>query len=468
MSTVVRENVDQLNAKITVTLKPEDINPKLNTELNKIKKTASLKGFRKGKTPIGFIKKMYGQGVMSDVVNKMLQEELSKYLQDEKIQFLGQPIPSDDQEQMDLNVNEVSDMVFKFDLGLAPEFEVKGLDNVFTYYDVALDQKAVDEEIANMQKQLGDRKEVEKDIEEGDFFKVDAEEIKEDGTSGWATTISLLYKSMTPEAQKLFLGKDKGDEVEFDVTQLEPKDDEAYMRKYILNVTEADEDTEIGNKFKGKIVEIQRVFPGEFNKETLKKAFGEDTEIKDEAGVREYISGEMKKWSNRQSDSILMREIHDKLIEENDLTFPKEFLQRWLKSGAEDPAKHDDSEEAYEGFVKGLKWRLIGNKLADKHDIKVEEEDILESGKANLRQMFGGGGQVDDAMITQYATQMLQQEEFYNRSYASAFNDKVLMVLKDQVSTEKKEVAKEELDQIIESLRKADEVAAVAESAEEE
>ena len=453
MSTVVKENVDALNAKITVTLKPEDINPKLNTELNKIRKTASLKGFRKGKTPIGFIKKMYGQGVMSDVVNKLIQEELSKFLQDEKIKFLGQPIPSADQEQIDLNIYEVSDMVFKFDLGLTPEFDIKGLDHVFGHYSVAPDEKEIDKEIENMRKQLGERKEVEKDIIEGDFFKVDAEEIMEDGGTGWATTISLLYNSMTEESQKIFLGKNKGDEVEFDVSKLEAEKDDKYVRKYILSVGEADEDAVIGNKFKGKIVEIQRVFPGEFSEENIKKAFGPDTEIKDEAGVRTYIGEEMGKWSAKQSDSILMREIHDKLIDSNEMDFPKEFLQRWLKAGAEDPSKHDDSEEAYEGFIKGLRWRLIGNKLADEHDIKVEEADIVESAKANLRQMFGGGAGLDDALMTQYAVQMMEQEEFFNRSYASAFNDKVLNILKDQVSTEKKEISKEEMDQIMESYR---------------
>ena len=469
MSVVTRENVDALNAKITVTLQPEDINPKLNLELNKIKKTASLKGFRKGKTPMGFIKKMYGQGVMSDVVNSLLQEELSKYLQEEKIQFLGQPIPSMDQEQMDLNINEINDLVFKFDLGLTPEFEVKGLDNVFTHYEVSLDEKAIDDEIATLKKQLGDRKEVDKDIEEGDFFKVDSEEVKADGSSGWACTISLLYKSLTADAQKIFLSKDKGDEVEFDVTQLEAGKDEEYMRKYILGVTEADADTEIGHNFKGKITEILRVFPGEFNEETLKKAFGENTEIKDEAGVREYIGGEMNKWTAKQTDSILMRTIHDKLIEENDLEFPKEFLQRWLKVSAQNPDQVDNSDDAYDGFVKGLKWRLIGNKLAEKHDIKVEDADVLESAKANMRQMFGGGQGVDDALVTQYATQMLEQEEFFNRSYASAFNDKILNVLKGEVSTEKKVVDKEEIEQIMEAFRKADEPKAVpAATAEEE
>ncbi len=469
MSVVTKENVDALNATIIVTLKPEDINPKLNLELNKIKKTASLKGFRKGKTPIAFIKKMYGQGVMSDVVNNLLQEEMSKFLKEEKVQFLGQPIPSLNHEQTELNINEISDLVFKFDLGLAPEFDVKGLDNVFTHYEVKIDEKALDDEIATLKKQLGDRKEVEKDIAEEDFFKVEAEEVKEDGTSGWATTISLLYKSMTPESQKLFLGKDKGDEVSFDVSQLEAGKDEAYMRKYILGVTEADEDTVIGNQFKGKVSEILRVFPGEFNEDTLKKAFGENTEIKDEAGVREYIGGEMNKWTGKQVDSILMRSIHDKLIEENDLVFPKEFLQRWLMISAENPDQVDNSDEAYEGFVKSLKWRLISNKLADKHDIKVEDADILESGKANLRQMFGGGQGVDDAMITQYATQMLEQEEFFNRSYASAFNDKILSVMKNEVSTEKKEVDKAEIEQIMESLRKVDEANAVpAATAEEE
>ncbi len=468
MSVVTRENVDALNAKITVTLKPEDINPKLNLELNKIKKTAALKGFRKGKTPIGFIKKMYGQSVMSDVVNSLLQEELTKYLQEEKVEFLGQPLPSMDQKHMDFDINKIDDMEFKFDLGLSPEFEVKGLDNVFTHYEVTLDEKAIDDEIATLKKQLGDRKEVEKDIEEGDFFKVESEEVKEDGTSGWACTISLLYKSLTPEAQKIFLGKDKGDEVSFDVSTLEAGKDEEYMRKYLLGVTEADADTEIGHQFKGKISEILRVFPGEFNEDTLKKAFGENTEIKDEAGVREYIGGEMKKWTAKQTDSILMRQIHDKLIEVNDLEFPKEFLQRWLKVSAQNPDQVDTSDEAYEGFVKGLKWRLIGSKLADKHDVKVEEVDILESGKANMRQMFGGGQGVDDALVTQYATQMLEQEEFYNRAYASAFNDKILNVLKNEVSTEKKVVDKVEIEQIMESFRKADEAKAVSEATAEE
>jgi len=466
MSTVVKENVDALNAKIIVTLKPEDINPKLNTELKKLKNTASLKGFRKGKTPLGFIKKMYGQGVMSDVVNKMIQEELSKFLQEEKIQFLGQPIPAEDQEQIDLNVNEVSDMVFKFDLGLTPEFEVKGLDHVFDHYTVALDEKAVEGEIENMRKQLGDRKEVEKNIEEGDFFKVDAEEVKEDGSTGWATTISLLYKSLTPESQKLFLGKDKGDEVEFDVTKLESEKDDKYIRKYILSVTDADADAVIGNNFNGKITEILRVFPGEFTEDNIKKAFGPDTEIKDEAGVREFISGEMSKWSLKQSDSILMREIHDKLIDANDIEFPKEFLQRWLKTSSDDPSR-GDTDEAYQGFVQGLKWRLIGNKLAEKHDVKVEEADILEAAKANLRQMFGGGAGLDDAMMTQYAKQMMEQEEFFNRSYASAFNDKILHVLKDEVATNKKEVSKEELDKVMETYRQKDAPAPEAVTEEE-
>ena len=467
MSTVVKENVDALNAKIIVTLKPEDINPKLNTELKKLKNSASLKGFRKGKTPLGFIKKMYGQGVMSDVVNKMIQEELTKFLQEEKIQFLGQPIPALDQEQVDLNVNEISDMIFKFDLGLTPEFEVKGLDNVFDHYIVALDEKTLDEEIEGIRKQLGDRKEVEKNIEEGDFFKVDAEEVKEDGTTGWATTISLLYKSMTPESQKLFLGKDKGDEVSFDVTKLEADKDEKYIRKYILSVTEADEDTVIGNNFKGKISEILRVFPGEFTEENIKKAFGPDTEIKDEVGVREFISGEMTKWSLKQSDSILMREIHDKLIEANDMEFPKEFLQRWLKTSSDDPSR-GDTDEGYQGFIQGLKWRLIGNKLAEKYDVKVEEADVLEAAKANLRQMFGGGAGLDDAMMTQYAKQMMEQEEFFNRSYASAFNDKILNVLKGEVATNKKDVSKEELDKVMESYRQKDAPAPAAIAAEEE
>jgi len=189
--------------------------------------------------------------------------------------------------------------------------------------------------------------------------------------------------------------------------------------------------------------------------------------IKDEAGVREFISGEMTKWSLKQSDSILMREIHDKLIEANDMEFPKEFLQRWLKTSSDDPSR-GDTDEGYQGFIQGLKWRLIGNKLAEKYDVKVEEADVLEAAKANLRQMFGGGAGLDDAMMTQYAKQMMEQEEFFNRSYASAFNDKILNVLKGEVATNKKDVSKEELDKVMESYRQKDAPAPAAIAAEEE
>ena len=234
MSTVVKENVDALNAKIIVTLKPEDINPKLNTELKKLKNTASLKGFRKGKTPLGFIKKMYGQGVMSDVVNKMIQEELSKFLQEEKIQFLGQPIPALDQEQVDLNVNEVSDMVFKFDLGLTPEFEVKGLDNnAFNRHDVTVSDKMVEDDLSDALKKLGEQKTIEDAITEEDVIKLDAVELsgplpKEGGLT---PSLTLSVKDLTAATKALIIGKKTGDTFRYDVTQLEEGKDKVSLKE---------------------------------------------------------------------------------------------------------------------------------------------------------------------------------------------------------------------------------------------
>ena len=127
MSNVVREDIDSLNSKLTVTVTKESYEPKLNDELNKLKKKASLKGFRKGKTPIGFIKKMYGKPTLAEMVNKELQDALFNYIDEEKMEILGQPIATSDQELLDFDINKLTDYTFKFDVGLVPQFEVTGV-----------------------------------------------------------------------------------------------------------------------------------------------------------------------------------------------------------------------------------------------------------------------------------------------------------------------------------------------------
>ena len=157
---VVREDIDNLNAVVTVTIGKEDYEPKFKKELNDIRKKASIKGFRKGKTPMSFLKKMYGKGLLSDIVTEMLQNELSELMANKEVTFLGRPIPASDQKPVNFDLGELEDYTFKFDLGKAPDFEVKGIDEKsgYDYFKVKVGDDKVDESVTMIQKRFGERK----------------------------------------------------------------------------------------------------------------------------------------------------------------------------------------------------------------------------------------------------------------------------------------------------------------------
>ena len=130
MPKVVREDIDNLNAVLTVTVDRESYEPKFLEELKKFRDKASVKGFRKGKTPISFLKKMYGKAVLGEIVHEMLQEAMGNHFKEDESNYLGQPIPNDDSPKFDIDVRDLQDYEFKFDVGIAPEFEVQGLESV--------------------------------------------------------------------------------------------------------------------------------------------------------------------------------------------------------------------------------------------------------------------------------------------------------------------------------------------------
>lgn len=446
MSTVVREDLDALNTKLTITLKRDDIKPGIDTELKKLKANASLKGFRKGKTPISFIKKVYGSSVMSEVVQKTLNSELFKFLDDEKIKYLGQPIPSKDQEEMDFSIDGSHDLVFKFDLGLTPDFELHGLEKVRTYdkYEVKVADSFISDEMASLRKKLGERKEVEEPIIAGDMISIDAEEVKSEGTA-WASTFSVLFDDLIDDSKKLFEGKKIGESVKFDITKLEKEKPEEFIRKYMLNVTENDKDVVIGNDFTGKIAKITRVTEAEMNEEFFNKAFGEG-KVSSEQEAKDFIKNQTQKWYVKQSDSILMRNIHDALMESNEFALPEDFLKRWLES----TSKQEDGtsiEDRFVGFKSGLKWRLLSSKLADQFDVKVDDEDVKSAMKEQISRMYGGYG--GDDMMDKLVESMMSNQEYYESNYATAFNEKVLQAAKGEVTTKTIEVSKEEFEEIV-------------------
>ena len=467
MPKVVREDIDNLNAVLTVTLEKEDYESKFNSELSKYRKQAHMKGFRKGKTPLSVLKKMYGKSVLADVINEMLQKKLYGYLTGENINILGQPLPSDSQEPIDFELRELHDYTFKFDLGLAPEFEVKGVspESTFEKMEVEVAEKMIDEELEAARKRFGERQFAEEDIQENDMIKLlakelDGEEIKVDGVE---SEFSLLVSSISDEdAKKQLLGSNKGDSFRFNLYELEEDKEEKYVRKYFLNLSDDDE-REVGQNFEVTVMEISRIEPAELNQEFFDKFFGEG-EVSSEEEARGKISEQISKFYNGQSEALLFRDMQEKLMEINEMELPEEFLKRWMKATNE-KVSDEVIEKEFDKFTKNLQWSLIRSKLVKRFEIEVGNEEVLETLKNRVRSYFGGVAPGMEHIIDSTAARLMEDEKQVEQAYDEVLSDRLYEAMAAEVTVTAKKVSLEEFEA---EVAKAREASAAAQSYEEE
>lgn len=464
MPNFVREDKENLSAQLTLTLLKSDYVPKLDSELKKYRKKAHLKGFRKGKTPMAVVRKMYGQSLLVEVINDTLQKELTKYLTDEKIEILGQPLPSDDQEELDFDINNLKDFEFKFDLGLAPEFELEGLsaDSSFDRHAVEIPTEMLEKELDQARKKFGERDSVDEPIEDNDVVTLNAEELDGDAIKekGWASTFDILVNRIGIEdVKKDILGKKIGDKIRFNVFELEMNSTPESVRKYLLNVTENDDEVEIGEFFEGTVQEIKRVVPAELNQEFFDKAFGEGN-VKSEEEAKAKFEQEIAKYYDKQAESLLFRDFQDSLLEKNDIELPDNFLKRWIKASNEN-ATDSVIDSEYENFAKNLQWSLIKGKIVSKFELSVSEEEIFEGFKTRVRQYFQGYD--NELIILNTANRLMEDQKQVEQMYQELISDKLFEVVRGIVKIEDKKIKAEDFDKVIKQAH--DEVKAAQQAA---
>lgn len=456
MAKVVKEEIGELNIVLDINLTKEDYEPKFKSELNKYRKKAHIKGFRKGKTPLGFIKKMYGTAVLAEVINEQIQNALNGHIEEEKLNVLGQPIPVDDQEELDFDPSNLKDFNFKFELGLAPEFELAGLDSgtSFNRHAVEIEDTMIDEDLENARKRGGEQTPVEGAIEENDMVSFNAEELDGDQPkeNGWATTFSVLVNQLSSEDfKKELMSKKTGDKVKFNINELEADKDEEYIRKYFLNVSEEDKDVEIGAEFEAEIGEVKRVMPAELNQEFFDKAFGEG-KVSSEEEARAKIGEEIQKYFDRQAESLLFRDFREKLMEVNDVKLPDQFLRRWLKMSNEN-VTDEDIEKEYDVFAENLKWSLIRGKATQKFELEVTDEEIVEGFKDRVRSYFGGYG--DELIILNTANRLMEDSKQVDQMYQELISDKLFHAVKEVVTIEDQKISSKDFEEEIKKARAA-------------
>jgi trigger factor len=447
---ITKENINELNAVLKVRIDKPDYEEKVETVLKDYRKKANIKGFRPGMVPIGLIKKMYGKAVLAEEINKAVSQNIQKYLVDEKIEILGDPLPlTDDQERYDFDTQE--DFTFTFEVGLSPVIELNlNKKNKVNQYQIIVDDKMKNDYVENYTRRYGELRKADniekKDVVKGKIEAADASgDPLADGISVEETSLGVdIIKN--EEIQNQFIGKAVNDTIVFDLKTAFPNDNEVAG---ILRLKKEDVADLQGN-FRFTIAEISRFYPAEAGKELYDKIYGEGVVNSEEefmAKIEEEIAVNLK----RESDFKVMMDVKNLAIEKTDFQLPEDFLKRWLLR-VNEKTTEEQIEKEFDSFRKDLKWQLIRNKAARDIEVKITEEELLKEAENITRYQFQQYGlfYATDEQITNYARETLKREEDAKRIADKILEEKVVMHLKELVKLEEKKVTVEEFNKLFE------------------
>ena len=428
---ITRENIDALNAVVKVEIVKEDYNDKVEKILVDYRKTANIPGFRKGQVPMGMVKKQYGKAVLVDEVNKLLQDALNKYLTEEKLDVLGQPLPKQQEE-----INWESDSFsFEFELGLAPEFNVDlKSKTAITHYNIVADDKMIDEQVERIQKQYGKitpETEVTKDSEITGTFKNEEKEIDN-------TVTITLDKFKGKATEKKFIGAKVGDVITLKTKGLYEDDHE------LMNALKIQHDDAHGLDIEVTftITEINRRELADLDQDLFDKLFGKDA-VKSASELKAKIKEDAEKQFVQQSDQKLLNDVTEYLVDNTKFDLPAAFLTKWMQSAGEKEMDEATAKEEYEKSEKSLRYQLIEGKLMSDNDLKVDFEDVKTNAKNMIKMQMAQFGQLNpsEKELDDIAARVLGNQDEVRRISEQVVSQKLLYLYKEKANIKTKEMS---------------------------
>jgi len=430
---ITKEQIDDLNAVVKVAITKEDYQDKVEKILKDYRKQANIPGFRKGQVPMGLIKKQYGKAVLVDEVNKLLQDNLNKYLNEEKLDVLGNPLPKQ-QDSFDWDRDEFA---FEFELGLAPEFDasLKTKKPVIQYKIVA-DKKMIDEQLERIQKQYGkliSKKEVGKKDEITGTFVNEAEEIEHKSTVE-------LDKIKSKKALDALLGKKPGDVVTLKTKGLFKED---YFLSGALGINKEKAD-KLAIEVNFTLEEINERQPAELNQELFDKLFGKDaiTSVKE---LKDRLKEDAEKQFEQQSDQKLLNDVTERLIDTTKFELPSGFLKKWIQMTGEKPLSEEEAHDEYEKSEKGLRYQLIEGKIIKDHNVEISFDELKEFAKGFIKSQMAQYGQMNpqEEELETIAARVMSNQEEVKRLSEQLMSQKLLTLYKEKANLKVKEVTYE-------------------------
>ncbi|MGB5990357.1 MAG: trigger factor [Marinifilaceae bacterium] len=448
---ITQTNVDELNAVIKLEVKKSDYELKVANALAAHRKKANIDGFRPGHAPVGMIKKMYGLGVIAEEVNKIISENLYKYIYEKNLNVLGEPLPSiTDQKPVDFEKDV--DFEFAYDIAFAPVFEVKmSKRDKIQYYKIKVSEKMLDEKVAQYARMYGsnavvDTVEANTEMLKGVMVQVDENgAVAEGGIMNDNTAISLEFMK-DEESLAKFKGAKVGDVIKFNPVVAYPnKADFAAM----LNITK-EEAENVTADFTMKIVEINRFSPSEINEDLFEKACA-GKEVKDEAGFRAIVSEEIAATLVNDSDYKFSIDAKAKFVKKCDITLPETFLKRWIIASNKEVTA-EQVEKEFPQYADDIKWQIIKSKIVSNNDLKVSEEDVREVAKefARMQMQQYGLTNLPDEHLNGFVDKILESEKERKSIVDKASEIKIMNHIKGAVKLDEKEIEVEDFNKMFE------------------
>ena len=441
------EAPDKINGLMTITLETADYQPEVDKTLKDYRKRANIPGFRPGQAPMGMIKRQFGPSVKVEAVKKLLGEKLYEYVRENKIQMLGEPLPSDKQEQLDFESDQP--LTFKFDIAVAPEFEAKlsGKDKV-PYYNITVDDKLIDQQVEMYQNRSGQYEKVEQyDSEERDMLKGDLREVGKEGGIELSDVVLMPQYIKVDDQKKLFGGCKLGDIITWNPRKAYP-DNDAEVSAMLKIQKEEVKDHE--GDFTFQVTEISRYVKHEVNQELFDQVFG-DGNVKDEKEFRQKIADQISQQFKTDSDYKFLQDVRAHVEKKvGKLEFPEALLKRVMMNNNKDKGA-DFVEKNFEASIKELGWHLMKEQLVAAQDIKVDDADLKNVAKEAARMQFAqyGMSNVPDEYLENYAAEMLKKRENVDGLVDRAVDVKLTAALKNVVKLDEKDIAMEDFQKLL-------------------
>ena len=443
------EKKDKVNGLLTVTIEKNDYQEKVENTLKDFRKNANIPGFRKGKVPMGLIKKQHGIAVLVEEVNKLLSDGIYNYIQENDIRVIGNPLPNEEK-QAELNFETMEEFDFIFDLAIAPEINVDlSKEDQVDYYTIEVTDDLLDKQVDYYRSYTGEYQTVdsfeEKDMLKGHMAELDDKgNLKEGGITVEETI--MMPSVMKDDEQKAIFADAKVNDVLIFNPNKAFEGNKAEIAS-LLKLEENEEGDVISSDFSFQISEIQRFVNGELNQELFDKILGEGT-VSTAEEFKEKIREQIAQNFTQEADFKLQKDLHQLFLEKaGDVEYPNELLKRMFKQ----EQKEELSEEDFNKSLEDLTLHLIEEELVKKYEVKVEDSDIQDMAKsmARLQMMQYGAMNLPDDMLENFAQRMLQDEKTANMLITRAINEKLTAAMKEVVTLNEKKVSSEEFQDLL-------------------